>query len=150
MRSTLWWLLGLACLAACGDDDGGGYHGTGSADHTGASCAVADECYPEVDHGDLAGEVRCDTSVEGGYCTHSCLTHADCCATPGECESDFPQVCAQFEDNLGQMFCFLACSGEYLNGQDPTEFCVENASPRFVCRSTGGGPLQRLACLPPG
>lgn len=131
-------LILAAALAGCDDDKP-------ERENTGNSCETVDECYPEVDHGDLTGEVVCMDRVEEGYCTHHCTTNTDCCAVENECESEFPQVCAPFE-STGEMYCFLSCEGV----EDENNYCQENAHPSFICRSTGGGGLNRKVCVPEG
>jgi hypothetical protein len=140
---TLW--LGLALGVACGDEDDG--DADGSPDNAGEICEVADDCYEGVDG--IRGEALCLDRVESGYCTHLCETDEDCCAADGECESALRQVCAPFESS-GMKMCFLSCEAEDLDGQDETEFCEENAHPRFLCRSTGGGAENRKVCVPEG
>jgi hypothetical protein len=149
----------LAIGVACGSDDdgdGGGAGGTGqSPEQTGEACEVAAECFPEVDHSALAGEVVCIDRVENGYCTHTCEQDADCCAVEGECDTDLLQVCSPFESMEG-MHCFLSCEDEDLRpaedggaGEvDPDEFCQREAHPDFICRSSGGGSDNRRICVP--
>jgi hypothetical protein len=136
-------VLGLAVGTAvgCGDDDDDGL------DNVGQSCEVADDCYPDVDHEQLSGEVICLDQVKDGYCTHHCETDADCCAVDGECdyETDLDVVCAPFQ-STGEKYCFIACEGE---GQDD-DWCQTWAHPDFICRSTGGGALNRRVCVPEG
>jgi len=93
--------LSVACtVVACGDDDND--HGGGSDDspeETGQQCGVADDCFIDLRGDDgIQGEAVCLDRVEGGYCTHTCATDADCCAVDGECETDLRQVCAPFEN----------------------------------------------------
>lgn len=116
---------------------------------TGAACASPDECFPEVeDRTELAGDVICLDRVEGGYCTHTCTVDEDCCAIPGECRYDYPQVCAPFE-STGQMFCFLSCEDVDLDPDlSSDEHCHTYAHSAFGCRSTGGGSANRKVCLP--
>ncbi|MCA9650352.1 MAG: hypothetical protein H6712_34840 [Myxococcales bacterium] len=148
MRAPTIVLLGL-CSAlvvgiACGDPDEGD---ESSPDYAGEACVAPDECYDEVAPGDLRGDPICLDRVEGGYCTHSCQTDADCCAVEGECRSDFPQVCAPFE-STGMMMCFLSCEAADIDGAAPEGFCQEEAHPAFGCRSTGGGSANRKVCVP--
>jgi hypothetical protein len=128
----------MAVSTACKEDDGGNQN-------TGDRCAVAEDCYPDVDHSELAGEVVCMDRVEEGYCTHHCTADEDCCAVEGECEESLPQVCAPFE-STGEYFCFISCEGV----EDEEVFCEENAHPRFLCRSTGGGTDNEKVCVPEG
>lgn len=143
LRLGLSFGLALTVGWACADDD----HGDDtSPDMVGEACEVVDDCYDDVDHADLAGEVQCLDRVPGGHCTHLCQSDADCCAIEGECETDLPQVCAPFE-STGLMMCFLSCEGEDV-GDDPDAFCHEHAHPDFGCRSTGGGSANRKVCVP--
>jgi hypothetical protein len=132
-------LAAAVTVWACddGDDDGSA---------TGTACDVASECFPGVVDGGLLGDPICLDRVEGGYCTHTCDTDADCCAAEGECPPDHqPQVCAPFE-STGGMYCFLSCEGV----EDGDAFCAEYAHRDFVCRSTGGGSDNRKVCVPNG
>jgi len=150
----------FALVAACGSDDdsggsGGGGGSGGSPEQTGSACDVADDCYPKVtDHTLIQGEIQCLDRVQGGYCTHLCQTDADCCAADGECETGFKQVCAPFE-STGQMMCFLSCEDGDLvpldggtTAPDPETYCQTEASPDFICRSSGGGKQNRKVCVP--
>src|SRR5690606_8122464 len=118
--------VGLAAVAGCGDDTSAGGGGSGSSntgagagspEQTGQECEVADDCYPLVTDGELAGDAMCLDRVRGGYCTHQCEADADCCAAEGECETDLAQVCSPFE-STGQKMCFLACEKENLGDLD--------------------------------
>ena len=97
--------------------------------------------------------MTCLTQLQGGYCTHTCSTDADCCAVPGECPSNFKEVCASFESS-GQMYCFLSCSTTDIANDpdagttDATTFCQRWANATFTCRSTGGGSNNRKFCGP--
>lgn len=134
-RCTIVAFLFLVGCASCGDDRG---------TDTGNSCEVVDDCYRDVEDGDLSGPAQCLTRVEGGYCTHECDTDADCCAAEGECEEGAPeQVCAPFE-STGQRLCFLSCEGR------AEGYCTEELSEDFGCRSTGGGAENRQVCTPGG
>lgn len=139
--------FGAALLAgfACGDDHHG--HDESSPDYAGEACVSVDECYDEVEPGALVGDPICLDRVEGGYCTHTCQTDADCCAVEGECRSDFPQVCAPFE-STGMMMCFLSCEAADIGDHAEGEFCQEEAHPAFGCRSSGGGAANRKVCVP--
>lgn len=131
-------LIGLVGAMACGDDDADGRQGAGAA------CDAPDDCYADVDHAELQGEVQCLDRVPGGYCTHTCASDADCCAVDGECDGR-PQVCAPFE-STGIMMCFLSCEGVEEANDDPDGYCHDHASPEFTCRSTGGGSMNRKVC----
>jgi hypothetical protein len=133
-------LLALLCmvLVACDDD--------GDDDlETGDQCAVAADCFEEIDHEQLAGEVTCITKVDGGYCTHECLTDEDCCTVPGECDDGFEYLCAPYTAT-GESYCFISCEGTVEN----EHFCRDNAHPDFTCRSTGGGADNKFVCVPEG
>jgi len=120
-------------LPACGDDH----------EATGTACASASECYPGIDPATIEGEIVCMDRVPGGYCTHHCVTDADCCAVTSECRTGFPLVCAPFE-STGELFCFLSCEGV----ADEGTYCQANANQAFGCRSTGGGSANRKVCVP--
>ncbi|MCU0665416.1 MAG: hypothetical protein MUC50_24210 [Myxococcota bacterium] len=134
-------LVACFCTAftasACDDDNEG-------IEQTGASCEVAEDCYPGVDTEALPSPPMCMDRVENGYCTHHCASDDDCCSVPGECEDDLPQVCAPFE-STGEYYCFLSCEAVV---SDQDEFCAQNAHPEFHCRSTGGGSDNRKVCVP--
>jgi hypothetical protein len=132
--------FGLAVSVACHDED---------VENAGMPCDEPGECYPEVADEDLAtlGELVCLDRVPGGYCTHLCDSDDDCCSVEGECESDFPQVCAPFE-STGMMMCFLSCEAEDIGDNDEGTFCHDYAHPDFGCRSTGGGNENRKVCVP--
>ena len=130
-------LVALATTVAFGCDDGGG------GENTGLSCTAATECFRGIDPADIQGTIVCMDRVPGGYCTHNCITDADCCAATNECRTGFPQVCAPFE-STGQDFCFLSCEGV----ADEGPYCQANAGPAFNCRSTGGGTTNRKVCVP--
>jgi len=132
-------LLGFAVAAACGEDDSSGAEG----ESAGQSCDAAEQCYEDADRDAIAGEVLCLDRVEGGYCTHECVTDADCCAAEGECDGR-PQVCAPFE-STGMMMCFLSCESADVEG-DADEYCSTYAHAEFGCRSTGGGSDNRKVC----
>jgi hypothetical protein len=134
-----------------GDDDR-----EGRPELTGSECETVDDCYPDLDHEELAGEVLCLDRVRDGYCTHLCAEDEDCCALEGECATDLLQVCSPFEAT-GLQMCFLSCEEADLRpaeGADPAdpvddqEFCQRAASKDFVCRSSGGGSLNRKICVP--
>ena len=144
---TLGFLLAIGVGVACGDDGDG--DGDGSPDMAGDVCEVIDDCYEEVDHADLAGDVQCLDRVEAGYCTHLCQADTDCCAVDGECETDLLQVCAPFE-STGQNMCFLSCESEDVGDADADDYCHEHVGEAFGCRSTGGGSANRKVCVPNG
>jgi len=133
---------GLAAASGCGSD----------REHVGTSCSQDAECYPDVaDRTKIQGTVTCLTKYTGGYCTHTCTSDADCCATPGECKTGFKQVCSPFENQTVQ-YCFLSCEDGDIaaspNGgtTDPTAYCQKFAGESLTCRSTGGGGLNRKFC----
>lgn len=116
-------------------------------EHVGQPCESPADCYPDVDHAALAGEVECLAKVEGGYCTHLCEVDDDCCAIEGECVSGYPQVCAPFENQANKR-CFLSCEGSDVGDLNPDEYCRTYAHPSFGCRSSGGGSENRKVCVP--
>jgi len=132
-------LLATGLLVGCGDDD--------TMEMTGRACEVVDDCFPDVNHEDLSGDVLCLDRVMDGYCTHRCTTDADCCAAEGECETGIRQVCAPFE-STGEMLCFLACEADDIGDRDENDYCAEEAHETFICRSTGGGVMNRKVCVP--
>ena len=145
---TVLMLAGLAVgVVGCDDDDDGDYDGdgdgNGSPDNTGSECEGVEDCYPEIVQDDLQGEVVCLQDVEDGYCTHTCVDDADCCAVEGECVSEHPQVCSPFQSN-DDKYCFLSCEGQ----EDGDAYCQEWAHWSFICRSTGGGSENRKVCMP--
>lgn len=151
-RSTVGMALAAVIALACSkeDDTGNGDDGGGSPDQAGQACEVAEDCYPDVDHAELAGEVRCLERVRDGYCTHLCEGDEDCCAVEGECKTDLPQVCSPFE-SANEMMCFLSCEPsdvQAANADDEQAYCQEYASPDFMCRSSGGGSDNRKICVP--
>lgn len=143
--------LGSASALSCSsDDDTSSGETGGSPDQAGSVCVVPDDCYPEVDHSELAGSVLCLDRVPEGYCTHECGSDQDCCSVEGECVSDLPQVCSPFE-STGQMMCFLSCEPEDVSSTDAAdeqEFCQNEVHPAFICRSSGGGSQNRKVCVP--
>ncbi|MBW2277085.1 MAG: hypothetical protein JRF63_06305 [Deltaproteobacteria bacterium] len=130
-------LLVLAPIPGCDDDDGDGL------DTVGQPCESAAECYPNIDQEELSGDVVCMDEVEGGYCTHHCVTDADCCEVEGECDPayDLDYVCGPFQ-STGEMYCFISCEGE------DDAYCQEWAHHDFICRSTGGGSENKKVCVP--
>jgi hypothetical protein len=129
-------------LGACGSD----------SEHVGTPCTMASQCYPGVQsQSTIHGTVTCLTQYSGGYCTHSCVTDADCCAVAGECRTGFPQVCASFENQSGT-YCFFSCADADIaaapNGgtTDPNGYCQHFAGSSLTCRSTGGGSANRKFC----
>ncbi|HEY6081708.1 MAG TPA: hypothetical protein VIW29_22990 [Polyangiaceae bacterium] len=136
--------LGVALASGCSDDD------DPAPTNTGRPCANADQCYPDVADGALAGEAQCLDRVEGGYCTHLCTQDSDCCAAEGECTGSHSEVCAPLE-SADDMYCFLSCEDEDLEDagiDDADLYCSQYASSAFHCRSTGGGSDNRKVCLP--
>ena len=132
-------LVAALSLLACGDDDD-------VADHeAGAACMAVEDCYPDLDHSELMGTVECLETSGGGYCTHHCSDDSECCAVPGECPSERPQVCAPYT-NSAQKRCFLSCEDGDVEGMDPNEFCDRYAWPGAGCTSTGGGSQNRKVC----
>lgn len=141
VRCALWAVAGAIALAAGVDCSGG------NAPAAGQPCAVASDCYPDVDPKAIQGDVLCLDKVTGGYCTHLCAADADCCAAQGECPGGHPEVCAPFE-STGMMMCFLSCEDADLGGLDSTSYCQQYAGDAFSCRSTGGGAKNRKICSP--
>jgi hypothetical protein len=143
-------MLSAVLAAACGDDDEADDANSRPED-TGAACASADQCYPDVAEGELQGDALCLDRVRDGYCTHSCEADADCCAAEGECETGLHQVCSPFE-STGDMMCFLSCEAEDIDAAgdfaDENEYCQRKASRDFACRSSGGGSDNRKICVP--
>lgn len=117
-------------------------------EQAGQACEDPAQCYPNIDPQELAGDVICLGTVEGGYCTHTCTSDSDCCKVPGECETDFPQVCSPFENMKEMKFCFLACEDDNVGEEAPDFFCQNHAHPDFSCRSSGGGSENRKVCVP--
>jgi len=135
-------MLGLALGAAgCDDDDDDG----DLDDQTGGSCETAADCYAGVDTEAMPYPPICMDRVETGYCTHSCVTDADCCSVEGECDDGRPQVCAPFE-STGEYYCFLSC--EDVPEAEEADYCATYANADFGCRSTGGGSDNRKVCVP--
>lgn len=148
-KLSLSWCLVLL-LTACKEAPVDEHGETGSPDLVGSVCEVAEDCYPGIDHAQLAGAVECLDRVPAGYCTHLCTTDADCCAIEGECETDLPQVCSPFESGDDTM-CFLSCEPADVSAagsDDENAFCQEFVSPWFACRSSGGGADNRKICVP--
>lgn len=167
-------ILGVLTLllplpAACGDDssDGGGAGGGSrgpdarGVELTGQACENASQCFGDLaDGGVLRGEAVCLDRVEDGYCTHECVADTDCCAVPGECLTDLPQVCSPFESG-DRTLCFLSCEDEDIRAHerelfgdggeiDSNLFCERRAGRDFACRSSGGGRENRKVCVPGG
>ncbi|HSC86907.1 MAG TPA: hypothetical protein VLC09_06535 [Polyangiaceae bacterium] len=144
-------LLGISILGsiplACSSDDGRGPENG----ETGAACEAATDCYPDLPDGTLQGDAICMDRVEGGYCTHECVTDDDCCAAEGECPTDRAQVCSPFE-STGLMMCLLSCEKTDVESDpdavDDNDYCERNAGPAFSCRSSGGGSDNRKVCMP--
>ena len=147
---------GAALATGCGsDDDEKDENVNNRPETTGAACVTAADCYATVaDHSTLSGEVQCLDQVDDGYCTHLCATDADCCAASGECKTEIRQVCSPFT-STNMMMCFLSCEDADLVGADAgvvdvdaNEYCQREASPDFICRSSGGGSDNRKICVP--
>lgn len=126
-----------ATAAACGGD----------GENAGQACDEPADCYPDIDHADLSGDVVCLDRVPDGYCTHLCGDDQDCCAVEGECETGIPQVCAPFE-NTTITRCFLSCEADVIGEEEENAYCQDHAHPDFICRSTGGGAENRKVCVP--
>jgi hypothetical protein len=152
---SLVFISSLLGLSSCGDEEGGSGDDNNNdpdrPDETGAACMVADDCYPDVAEGELQGDAVCIDRVRGGYCTHTCETDDDCCAAEGECGSDLLEVCSPFESMEG-MHCFVSCEAEDVEAAtdvtDEQDFCQKKASSDFICRSSGGGNMNRKICVP--
>jgi len=162
-------LLFVALLpfpAACGEDSEGGGKTDDTPDArgnelTGQACENVSECFQGLaDGGVLQGEPVCLDRVEDGYCTHECVADTDCCAVPGECVTDLPQVCSPFESD-DRKLCFLSCEDDDIRAHehelfgdggdiDANLFCQRRAGTGFICRSTGGGSQNRKVCVPGG
>jgi len=97
----------------------------------------------------VKGEVLCLAKVPGGYCTHKCTTDADCCAVPGECRNNAPQVCAPFAEDPTTM-CFVSCEDADIQKVDAafvgkgTDYCHKYANTGLGCRATGGGNPKKV------
>ncbi len=151
-RAALVWPAAALLGWACSNDPPPPRGAAG--DLAGQPCTVPANCYPGVEAGALKGEVRC-LSVTGGYCTHVCLADTDCCAIPGECRTNLPEVCSPFESQPDKM-CFLTCEDADLQqartelgwqGTDANAFCQFFANASFTCRSSGGGTDNRKICM---
>src|SRR5258708_24474012 len=120
-------------------------------EQAGQSCAVAADCYSNLDGAALMGGAAvCIDKVPGGYCSHLCTVDTDCCAIAGECKTSYPQVCAPFESTPMQ-YCFLSCEDASVADAgvtDPNAFCATYAHAGLTCRSTGGGAKNRKVCRP--
>src|SRR5688572_7429450 len=150
---------GAALSTGCSSDDDepkDGNAGTANRpENTGAACETPDDCFTAVaDRTTLAGEVQCLDRVDDGYCTHLCTSDDDCCAATGECKTGIRQVCSPFE-STNMMMCFLSCEDVDLvaadagvTDVDENEYCQREASPDFICRSSGGGTDNRKICVP--
>lgn len=146
-------MFGIVAGGGCGSDDETDTPAT-RPENTGAACAVAADCFPDVNPDDLQGEVRCLDRVRDGYCTHLCESDDNCCAADGECPKTLRQVCSPFESTNEQM-CFLSCEVEDIppaegdaEPMDENEFCQVEAGTEFICRSSGGGSDNRKVCVP--
>jgi hypothetical protein len=144
--------MGLLAAAACGsdedppvDDDGG----SGLSGTTGQTCTVADDCFADLlDNDQIPGANQCLDRVEGGYCTHECVDDDDCCAVEGVCPADTEHVCGPFE-STGLMLCFISCESADTGSMDADDYCG-GFNRDFICRSTGGGSMNRKVCVPGG
>ena len=144
----------VVATSACSDDDESDADNDGrdSPEETGSACEVADDCFAEVDAEELQGDALCLDRVRDGYCTHTCTSDDDCCAAEGECDTNIEQVCSPFE-STGDMMCFLSCEPDAIDAsgsdaEDEQEYCQREASPDFICRSSGGGSENRKVCVP--
>ena len=148
--NRLVWSFLLALAAACSGTSSGV---TPPPVQTGQSCSQASQCFATLDGAALRGTATCLTQLQGGYCTHTCQSDADCCAVPGECPTGVEQVCAPFE-NMSATYCFLNCAASAIPAAadggtlDPTTFCQLWGNASFTCRSTGGGSANRKFCGP--
>jgi hypothetical protein len=147
MKESIAACLAAALWVACSSDNSGGGNLTGLA---GQSCTSAAQCFPTLDAGALRGQIACLTQLQGGYCTHSCQTDADCCVNPAECRAGFKEVCASFE-SAGPTYCFLSCDPADIGGADggavdPNAYCQNYGNASFTCRSTGGGAQNKKFC----
>lgn len=147
-------VFAFALAGGCGDDDddgggGGGKGGTGggSPDNVGSVCKTAADCFPKIDAAALLGAPICLDKTDEGYCTHACDADTDCCAVEGECKTGLSQVCSPFSSSPGKM-CFLSCEKADIGGADPDQYCRDNVSADFGCRSSGGGNQNRKVCFP--
>ncbi len=118
-----------------------------TVEQTGQQCTAAGECYPGLDAAALVGTVTCMVPPAGGYCTHTCVTDADCCAVPGECKTGHPQVCTPFESTNGK-YCMLSCEAQDVGTGDADAYCHTWANQAFGCASSGGGSQNRKVCKP--
>jgi hypothetical protein len=142
-------IVTMSLLGACASDN----NPPPPPEQTGSSCTAASAataCYPNLDGATLqGGGPVCIEKVPGGYCTHLCTMDKDCCAVPGECKTQHPQVCAPFE-NMTMQYCFLSCENEDLADAGVTDadtFCATFAQAGLTCRATGGG-APRKVCMP--
>jgi hypothetical protein len=148
--------LGLILTVSCGtaEDKSG-------TDKISQPCESAEDCFVDVDHDRLSGDVECLDRVEDGYCTHQCTADEDCCAEPGVCDDAIAHVCAPFE-STELMLCFVSCEHSDIEAADFSEeegdpdsdlgsaYCQTKANESFICRSTGGGSDNRKVCVPEG
>ncbi len=150
--------VGLCVVVSCSNDESGDDDGPAPPtrpEDTGAACEVEDDCYPDLDPATIAGEIECLDRVRDGYCTHTCESDDECCSVEGECGDRITQVCSPFE-NSEVTRCFVSCEEADLFASpdapdaelDEEEFCQREASPDFVCRSSGGGRDNRKICVP--
>lgn len=104
--------------------------------------APRDDCFEGLE---IQGDAICFTQVEGGYCSHTCTSNADCCAVEGECDPAFDYVCTGLEERSGS-FCFVACNLEGFSGGDQS--ICDAVAEGLECRNTGRGVGSQV-CLPP-
>jgi hypothetical protein len=141
------WLVALVASTSCSSSSSGPVPSNGPV---GQKCTTAAQCYGGIDAGALTGQATCLTQVNGGYCTHTCTTDADCCAVPGECPDGRPEVCGPFE-SAADMYCLLSCENADLADAgvvDANTYCTTYGSAAFTCRSSGGGTANRKICAP--
>lgn len=172
-------LLGSGIVLACSSDDDAAIPpatvpdaGPRGVEPAGQACTAASQCYPnlaDAGGGDagVQGTVTCLDRVTNGYCTHTCTSDSDCCATPGECRTGVKQVCAPFTNDSSTKYCFLSCDaadiqtaiaanasagyydgGTVDSGSVDTAYCQSYASVYATCRSSGGGNQNRKVCVP--
>ena len=140
-------LLLLTTLACGKDDKDEAGDETGSPDQVGSVCLAPEDCYPNIDHTELAGEVQCLDRVPEGYCTHECASDEDCCAVEGECETTLPQVCSPFE-STGQMMCFLSCEEADVSGAGAEDEQAPPEAARQVCHRPPARKHSPRPCMP--
>jgi hypothetical protein len=171
--------IGLAGLVAvaCGSDDDDNPPpappdaGPRGVEPAGQACTAPSECYTQFDGGaeeaGLQGDITCIDKIPNGYCTHECEDDTNCCAVPGECQTNVRQVCSPFTNVAVPKYCFLSCEDDDIaraiaahadagyydggvvdGGTVADEFCRSFASIHATCRSSGGGSENRKVCIP--